>query len=94
MHHLYLRNNNYYRASVLAGTKSKSSTGIRLDNVDQRISHDIMTFSKSLAELFSRTFKPAIDVWLCTQKLAPSVGYKGPFFMEELYSLIYSVSWK
>merc|ERR1740121_1175276 len=72
VHRRYMANNSYYRASVL-----RAGAG-NLDNLDQRIVSDLNNFTKTLADLYSRTFKPALDVILCSRKLFESLGPKGP----------------
>lgn len=76
VHRKYMRDENYYRAAVLM-----QSGECNLDNVDQRIVSDLHNFTKTLADLYSRTFKPALDVVLCTRAMAQSLGYRGPVIM-------------
>lgn len=75
VHRRYMANDNYYRAGVLAVGEQ------RLDNLDQRIVSDLNNFTKTLADLYSRTFKPALDLILCTNTMARSLGIKGPLIM-------------
>jgi len=75
VHRRYMANDNYYRAGVLAVGEQ------RLDNLDQRIVSDLNNFTKMLADLYSKTFKPALDLALCTNTLARSLGFKGPMIM-------------
>lgn len=54
-----------------------------LDNADQRIAEDLQQFCATAADLFSRTFKPALDVVLSTRRMATRMGYSG---LSVLYS--------
>lgn len=56
VHSRYLTNRAYYKAAVLRMGN--------LDNADQRIAEDLQQFCATAADLFSRTFKPALDVVL------------------------------
>merc|ERR1719446_552177 len=58
-----------------------ANSNVRLDNVDQRIVADLQNFTKTLADLYSRTFKPALDVFLCTRAMAQSLSVKSPLIM-------------
>jgi len=79
VHKKYLHDQNYYRLAVLMPSTADASH--RLDNIDQRIVSDLQSFAHTLADLYSRTFKPLLDVILCTQTMAASLGYKGPLMM-------------
>lgn len=48
-----------------------------LTNADQRITEDVEKFSFAIADLFSYTFKPLLDVILFTRSLSRIMGYKG-----------------
>jgi len=78
VHSKYMHAENYYRAAVLM---QSSGSETRLDNLDQRIVSDLSGFTKQLANLYSRTFKPFLDVILTTTTMAQSLGYKGPLLM-------------
>lgn len=78
VHQSYMRERNYYQAAVLMSSAGQAT---RLDNLDQRIVADLHNFTKMLADLYSRTFKPALDVFLCTRSMAQSLGIKGPLIM-------------
>lgn len=78
VHRKYMSNSNYYQAAVMMQAGSQQN---RLDNVDQRIVSDLHNFTKMLADLYSRTFKPALDVILCTRAMAVSLSMKGPLMM-------------
>lgn len=69
VHSRYLAHRNYYRAAVLRLGN--------LDNADARIVEDLNQFCSTAADLFSRTFKPALDVLLSTQRMGRSMGYGG-----------------
>jgi ATP-binding cassette subfamily D (ALD) protein 3 len=69
VHSRYLAHRNYYRAAVLRLGN--------LDNADARIVEDLNQFCATAADLFSRTFKPALDVALSTQRMGRSMGYGG-----------------
>jgi ABC-type uncharacterized transport system fused permease/ATPase subunit len=57
-----MTNRNYYKAAVLRTSE--------LDNPDQRIVDDILKFCETAADLYSRTFKPALDVVINTSLMA------------------------
>jgi hypothetical protein len=61
VHQRYLANRNYYRAAVLRLGN--------LDNADQRIVEDLNQWCVTIADLYSRTFKPALDVILSTRRM-------------------------
>lgn len=63
----------------------KASTGGHIDNIDQRITHDIEEFSISLSNLYSTTFKPVLDIVLFSRRLSSSVGVQGPALMYLYY---------
>jgi ATP-binding cassette subfamily D (ALD) protein 3 len=69
VHSRYLAHRSYYRAAVLRLGN--------LDNADARIVEDLNQFCATAADLFSRTFKPALDVALSTQRMGRSMGYGG-----------------
>ena len=47
-----------------------------LTNADQRITEDVEKFCFAVADLYSYTFKPLLDVLLFTRSLAKSMGYR------------------
>lgn len=67
LHTAYTSNRAYYAACALGG----------LTHADQRITEDVEKFAASVAELYSYTFKPALDVALFTRSLATIMGYRG-----------------
>lgn len=69
MHARYLARRFFYRAAVLRLGN--------LDNADQRIVEDLNQWCATAADLFSRTFKPALDVVLCTQRMSRNLGLGG-----------------
>eukprot|EP01095_Lingulamoeba_sp_RSL-Kostka_P001851 TRINITY_DN1264_c2_g6_i1.p1 TRINITY_DN1264_c2_g6~~TRINITY_DN1264_c2_g6_i1.p1 ORF type:complete len:670 (-),score=197.82 TRINITY_DN1264_c2_g6_i1:257-2266(-) len=75
-HQEYLSNMTFYRASNL---------DTKIDNCDQRITNDIKLFSDSLADLYTRSFKPFLDVILFSRKLNTRVGFDGPTYMFLFY---------
>eukprot|EP00467_Chlorarachnion_reptans_P012155 CAMPEP_0114509212 /NCGR_PEP_ID=MMETSP0109-20121206/13076_1 /TAXON_ID=29199 /ORGANISM="Chlorarachnion reptans, Strain CCCM449" /LENGTH=736 /DNA_ID=CAMNT_0001688323 /DNA_START=90 /DNA_END=2300 /DNA_ORIENTATION=- len=79
VHDMYMANRSYYKASVLR-------TG-QLDNPDQRVVEDLLKFCETFSDLFSRTFKPALDVMVSTIQMAQSMGFAGPSMMY-LYFII------
>jgi hypothetical protein len=48
-----------------------------LTNADQRLTEDVEKFAFSIADLYSYTFKPLLDVLLFTRSLARIMGYRG-----------------
>mmetsp|Transcript_22235 Transcript_22235/g.24718 ORF Transcript_22235/g.24718 Transcript_22235/m.24718 type:complete len:677 (+) Transcript_22235:27-2057(+) len=78
IHSKYMGNRNYYKSAVLRVGN--------LDNADQRIVVDINNFCKTASDLFSRTFKPALDVILNTMRMAENMGYTG---LTVLYSYFF-----
>eukprot|EP00471_Norrisiella_sphaerica_P009170 CAMPEP_0184495902 /NCGR_PEP_ID=MMETSP0113_2-20130426/32636_1 /TAXON_ID=91329 /ORGANISM="Norrisiella sphaerica, Strain BC52" /LENGTH=745 /DNA_ID=CAMNT_0026882311 /DNA_START=148 /DNA_END=2385 /DNA_ORIENTATION=- len=73
VHEIYMSNRNYYKAAVLR-------TG-QLDNPDQRVVEDLHKFCQTFSDLFSRTFKPALDVVVATIQMSANMGYTGPIIM-------------
>ena len=47
-----------------------------LTHADQRITEDVEKFCFAVADLYSYTFKPLLDVALFTRSLAKSMGYR------------------
>ena len=47
-----------------------------LTHADQRITEDVEKFCFAVADLYSYTFKPLLDVLLFTRSLAKSMGYR------------------
>ena len=56
-----------------------------MTNADQRITEDVEKFSFAIAELYSYTFKPLLDVLLFTRSLSKTMGYKGQFGLYGYY---------
>ena len=81
IHDRYLENRNFYKAAVLR------NLGIELDNADQRIVDDLQKFTKTASDLFSRTFKPLLDVVLNTQRMAENMGYSGLITLYTYFTL-------
>ena len=75
LHARYTANRAYYAASVLGG----------LTHADQRITEDVEKFAAAVAELYSYTFKPLLDVALFTRSLARIMGYRGQFALYGYY---------
>jgi ABC-type uncharacterized transport system fused permease/ATPase subunit len=48
-----------------------------LDNADQRIVEDLNEFCDVASDMFSRSFKPLLDLVLGTMRMSESLGYKG-----------------
>ncbi len=48
-----------------------------LTNADQRITEDVEKFAFAIADLYSYTFKPLLDVLLFTRSLSRIMGYRG-----------------
>ncbi|EEH53990.1 ATP-binding cassette superfamily, partial [Micromonas pusilla CCMP1545] len=69
VHQRYLSDQAYYRAAVLRVGN--------LDNADQRIADDLNQFCHTASDLFSRTFKPLLDVILSTMRMGENMGYGG-----------------
>lgn len=69
VHREYLSGGAYYRAAVLRVGN--------LDNADQRIADDLHQFCHTASDLFSRTFKPLLDVILSTHRMGQNMGYRG-----------------
>ncbi|KAA8494163.1 ABC transporter D family member 2 [Porphyridium purpureum] len=72
VHDLYTLDRNYYKAAVLHAMQG------HLDNADQRIVADLDDFCKMFSDLYSNTFKPLLDVILCTSQMARTIGSRGP----------------
>lgn len=78
LHKSYLGNRAYYAASVLGG----------LSHADQRITDDVEKFCESVAELYSNTFKPLLDMLLFTRSLIPLIGLRGQLFLHGYFIVI------
>jgi len=72
VHERYTTDRNYYKAAVLHAMEG------HLDNADQRIVADLDDFCKVFSDLYSYTFKPLLDVILCTGQMATTIGMRGP----------------
>lgn len=66
LHSLYAASRAYYSATLGA-----------LPQPEARLTDDVDKFCETLAELYSRTFKPALDVIFFTRSLSKIIGYKG-----------------
>ena len=75
LHTAYTSNRAYYAACALGG----------LTHADQRLTEDVEKFTAAVAELYSYTFKPALDVLLFTRSLARIMGYKGQLGLYAYY---------
>jgi ATP-binding cassette subfamily D (ALD) protein 3 len=69
VHNMYMVDHSYYKAAVLRVGN--------LDNADQRIVEDLNQFCGTAADLFARTFKPALDVTLASYRMSTNMGWKG-----------------
>lgn len=58
-----------------------------LTHADQRITEDVEKFCFAVADLYSYTFKPLLDVLLFTRSLAKSMGYKMQLALYSYYLL-------
>lgn len=81
LHKVYMENRAYYSASVLGG----------IAHADQRLTDDVEKFCETIAELYSRTFKPALDVIFFTRSLSRIIGYKGQAFLYSYFIIIGAV---
>lgn len=75
LHEMYTANRAYYAASWLGG----------LTAADQRLTEDVEKFSFAISELYSYTFKPALDVALFTRSLSRLMGYKSQVMLYGYY---------
>lgn len=78
LHLAYLGNRAYYAASVFSG----------LSHPDQRITDDVEKFCETVAELYSYTFKPLLDVMVFSRSLAQIIGYKGQVALYVYFVLV------
>jgi ABC-type uncharacterized transport system fused permease/ATPase subunit len=58
-----------------------------LTHADQRITEDVEKFCFAVADLYSYTFKPLLDVLLFTRSLAKSMGYRAQIALYSYYLL-------
>ena len=58
-----------------------------LTHADQRITEDVEKFCFAVADLYSYTFKPLLDVLLFTRSLAKSMGYRTQLALYSYYLL-------
>ena len=58
-----------------------------LTHADQRITEDVEKFCFAVADLYSYTFKPLLDVLLFRRSLAKSMGYKTQLALYSYYLL-------
>ncbi len=56
-----------------------------LTHADQRITEDVEKFCFAVADLYSYTFKPLLDVLLFTRSLAKSMGYRTQLALYSYY---------
>jgi len=72
--------------------KSKRAPGANaaamLSNADARVTQDLNEFCNVFADIYSRTFKPVLDMVVCTYQLSQSLGYAGPMTLYSYYILI------
>ena len=80
IHAEYCRSRRFYHAA--------QHRGRGLDHIDQRVTDDVGQFCTVLADLHSRTFKPALDVVLSTRRMAASMGYSGLLVLYSYYLAI------
>lgn len=78
LHEMYCSNRAYYAASWLGG----------LTNADQRLTDDVANFAGSISELYSYTFKPAMDVLLFTRSLSRIMGYRSQALLYGYYGCV------
>lgn len=75
LHELYCSHRAYYAASWLGG----------LTAADQRLTEDVEKFAYAISELYSYTFKPALDVVLFTRSLSRLMGYRSQAMLYGYY---------
>jgi len=75
LHSSYFSHRAYYAASWLGG----------LTSAESRLSSDVEKFAFAISELYSYTFKPALDVALFTRSLAAIMGWKSQFILYGYY---------
>ena len=79
VHDAYLSHRAYYKTAVLRFGD--------LDNADQRVVDDLHQFCTSLSDLYSRTFKPLLDVILSTRRMSETMGYSGLFVLYSYFGV-------
>jgi len=75
IHKKYLKHQNYYHF--------RNSLG----QADQRIVEDLNKFCIVAAQLYNRTFKPALDVVFCTTRMAKKLGLKPLLFLYSYFGV-------
>lgn len=78
LHKSYFANRAYYAASIFSG----------LSHPDQRITEDVDKFCETVAELYSYTLKPLLDVLVFSRSLAHIIGYKGQLGLYTYFVII------
>lgn len=78
LHKNYMGNRAFYAASALSG----------LSHPDQRITDDVDKFCETVAELYSHTFKPVLDITIFSRSLARIIGYKGQISLYAYFIII------
>lgn len=73
--------------SVVARENIVIAKSSKVSNADARVTQDLNDFCGVFSDIYSRTFKPALDMVLCTHQLANSLGYTGPIALYSYFIL-------
>uniref|UniRef100_A0A6B2L035 ABC transporter domain-containing protein n=1 Tax=Arcella intermedia TaxID=1963864 RepID=A0A6B2L035_9EUKA len=80
IHELYLQHVVFYNVMHLSGDK-------KIEDVAERLTGDIEHFSDEVSSIFTRTFKPLMDIVFFTYKLSISTTWRGPFILYSYFIL-------
>jgi len=74
IHKKYMDQRNYYH--------------FRAGQADQRIVEDLKQFCEVAADIYNKTFKPALDVFFCTERMARKLNLGTIFFLYSYFGVV------
>ncbi len=75
------------RDSPAPAAATPGSSSKKLSNADARVTQDLNEFCNVFSDIYSRTFKPVLDMVICTHQLGSSLGYTGPVALYSYFIL-------